>query len=259
MRKDIDLLLGVTQIGGGKHDRNNLTRDFFEMLAIRISNAFDPVHLEKRRSRIAEIIGKYTNAELLEFERCTSLLIDILQYNLKMRNLEDTLGRLFERHHRLIAGQELTPQGVADILARIAITPGEQMRDKGYLTLSDSTCGSGGSFLASVQRFMELGYNPVTDMVVLANDINARAVHMAYIQTSFYGIPAVITQADVFTLNEAARWYTPAYILGNWVWCNPMNHIAGRNREDERLKMMTDPMYAAIRRLWGWPKEDSKQ
>jgi hypothetical protein len=44
----------------------NLTRDFFEMLAIRISNAFDPVHLEKRRSRIAEIIGKYTNAELLD-------------------------------------------------------------------------------------------------------------------------------------------------------------------------------------------------
>lgn len=222
------------------------------MIAILISNACDPVHLKERSRRIAEIWEKYSYDEISEFENYISMLIEMLQYNLERQNLADILGRLFEKHGHLIKEQELTPQSVADLMSQIVIKPEKQLSNDGFITVYDPTCGSGGTFLSTVQRYMELGYNPVTEMVVLANDINPRAVHMAYIQAAFYGIPAVITQSNVFHLEEATRWYTPAYILGKWVWRCPVSLTTGRSRDDELLKMMTDPMYAAIRWMDGW-------
>lgn len=254
MNPGIDDLAGIMLISNGKYERYDLFMDFCEMLAFRISNTCDPVHLEQRKKQMVKTMAKYTEAELIEFERYISMLTDILQRNLKRLNLEDVLGRLYERNFKLSREQELTPKCIATIMARIVCPPEKKMPEKGYFTVYDPTCGSGGSFLDTIQRYMELGYNPVTDTVVLANDINYRSVLMAYIQTSFYGIPALITQMDIFPMDEVSRWYTPAYILGNWLWRGPVNHTTGRNIVDEQLKMFADPLYAAIRKIWGWPK-----
>ena len=51
------------------------------------------------------------------------------------------------------------------------------------------------------------------------------------------------------TMEEYSRWYTPAYVLGNWIWRCPLPYGSSRNRSDELLKMATDPLYAAIRKL----------
>ena len=236
---DIEKLSYVMTIGNGKYERSNLAFDFFAMLAIRISNACDPVHLEARKNKLIRIMAKYTHEELIAFEEYISLLIDILQRNLSAWDLEDTLGRMYEKYGKLSSSQELTPKGIANLMSKIVICPETQVANKGYVTVTDPTCGSGGTFLATAQRMMELGHNPVTQMVVLANDVNPRAVHMAYIQASFYGIPAVITQADILTLDEVARWYTPAYILGNWIWRAPLTHTSERNASDEMLKRVS--------------------
>jgi hypothetical protein len=72
---------------------------------------------------------------------------------------------------------------------------------------------------------------------------------MAYIQLSLYGIPAVIIRGETLSLKEYTRWYTPAYILGNWVWKSPFSLTGGKSHDDEVLKRMTDPLYNALRSL----------
>lgn len=76
------------------------------------------------------------------------------------------------------------------------------------------TCGSGGLLFQAVGQMIEKGYDITNELVVFANDVNPRSVHMAYIQLSMYGIPAVVSRTDIFALQEADRWYTPAYIIG---------------------------------------------
>lgn len=70
---------------------------------------------------------------------------------------------------------------------------------------------------------------------------------MTYIQLALYGVPAVVIRGDVLTLQEYDRWYTPAYLLGKWVWRAPQPFGTRMNESDERLKMLEEPMYAAFR------------
>jgi len=246
-------LAEIPEITNGRIERLTVFRDFFELLAIRISNGVDPVHLAQRHEFALKTSEKYTEAELDEFERYFSDLLDIYAYNLKSGNLDDVLGRLYEKHGHLSREQELTPDGISIVISRILMNIEKIIEQKGFLTLGDSTCGSGGIPLKVAEEMLLKGYNLTNNLVVLANDINSRSVHMAYIQLSMYGIPAVVTQADILSLSEDTRWYTPIYILGNWVWRSPVGHTTARNRDDELLKMMTHPIYTAIRRIEGWP------
>ena len=101
--------------------------------------------------------------------------------------------------------------------------------------------------LAAAGQLMSSGINCFEQLVALAVDIEIRAVHMAYIQLSLYGIPAVVIHGNTITCQEYNRWYTPMYIHGNWVWKAPLGFTHGRHPDDEVLKLMLDPLYAAAR------------
>ena len=49
-----------------------------------------------------------------------------------------------------------------------------------------------------------------TKMRAVATDIDLKCVHMAYIQLSLYGIPAVIIHGNTLTVEEWSHWFTPA-------------------------------------------------
>lgn len=256
MSRDIDKLACIAEITRGRIDRLAIFRDFFEVFAIIISNSFDPVHFDARRERAEEICDQYTRAEQAQFGKYFDELTCLYGQNLKRGNLPDLLGRIYERYGHLSPDQELTPNEIAEIMQRIALQPERQIAKRGFVELYEPTSGSGGLIFQAAEIMLAKGYNIVDKLVVFANDVNSRSVHMAYIQASLYSIPAVITQADLFSLQETDRWYTPAFILGDWVWRRPFNHTTARNRDDELLKMVTHPMYAAIRHMEGWCQEE---
>ncbi len=146
-------------------------------------------------------------------------------------------------------GQDFTPQGVSVLAARVSEAGRRPLPEKGYFVFDEPTCGSGAIMLSIADELCAAGMNPSQKMVVRMEDLDIRCVHMAYIQMSLYAIPAVIIHGDVLSLNEIGRWYTPAYILFDWIWREPMPFRPGRNRDDELLKMTLDPMYRAIRLL----------
>lgn len=254
MKDNIEKLAGIVEITRGRFDRLTVLRDFFEVIALAISNCFDPVHLAERRDRAAKVYAKYTENERAKLDEYFSTLAEICQHNLRFGYCPDLLGRLYEKYGHNSKEQEMTPDGISKICNRIVLQPEKQIAERGFVTLADLTCGSGGLFLQGAELMIREGYDITSQLEVFANDVNPRCVHMAYIQASLYGIPAVISQTDIFPLQEADRWYTPTFISGDWVWRNPLNHTTARNRDDEMLKMMTHPMYAAIRRIEGWPE-----
>lgn len=83
-------------------------------------------------------------------------------------------------------------------------------------------------------------------------------VQMTYIQLSLYGIPAVVIRGDVLTLKEYDRWYTPAYLLGKWIWRAPQPFGARKNESDECLKMLEEPMYTAFRMAEQFMREEGE-
>lgn len=53
-------------------------------------------------------------------------------------------------------------------------------------------------------------------LVVTAVDVDLKCVHMAYLQFSLYGIPAVVIHGNTLSVEEWSRWYTPIYIVNGW-------------------------------------------
>lgn len=62
------------------------------------------------------------------------------------------------------------------------------------------------------------GINYQQAMHATAQDIDATAVHMAYVQCSLLHIPAVVIWGDTLAVESRAVWHTPAHILGGWGW-----------------------------------------
>lgn len=115
--------------------------------------------------------------------------------------------------------------------------------------MNDCTCGSGNLLLGVVQRFADIGRNPSGQLVIQASDVDICCVQMTYIQLALYGIPAVVVHGEVIAMEEYDRWYTPAYLWGKWIWRAPVAFGNVRNKSDELLKMLDEPMYAACRQM----------
>ena len=56
-------------------------------------------------------------------------------------------------------------------------------------------------------------FNISRNLLVECGDIDARCVHMSYLQLGLAGIPAVIFHRDALSLETWDRWETPAYIM----------------------------------------------
>ena len=70
--------------------------------------------------------------------------------------------------------------------------------------------------IALAHAMKDLGINYQQHLHVTAVDVDAKCVHMAYLQLALLHIPAVIVHGNSLSLEEHAHWYTPAHILDGW-------------------------------------------
>lgn len=242
-------LLNVAEITAGRIKRSTVFADFLAISAYTISNCFDPVHHKKRQAALETLLRNYRPEERRQLNEALRALTEQIKQNVLHDRYVDLLGPVFMELGSGNKDQDFTPQDVCKLAARLGKLGQRELPEKGYFTFSDSTCGSGAMTLSAVQEMVGAGINPVYQLVVQMEDLDFRCVHMAYIQMSLYGIPAVVIRGNVITLEEFDRWYTPAYILFNWVWREPLPFQPGNNRDIELLKMSVEPTYRAIRLL----------
>lgn len=194
--------------------------DFLEAAAIAISNAVDKSKWEQREQRYLEIVKKYKPEDFEAFPGLLAELTEIMERSVQQGEYPDYMGHLFHEmgFHNKQKGQFFTPQPVSDMMALMSVGKVEEklLEEKGYISAYDCAAGSGSMLLGVAKAMLTQGYNPTQQLLVIAEDIDTRCVHMAYIQLSLYGIPAIVVNCNSLTREEYDRFYTPAYIWGGW-------------------------------------------
>lgn len=198
-----------------RHDLWRAFSDSMEMIALAISNRVDRLHFKEREARYIEIAKAYTAEELTKVSHILPLLM--LAFD---ESFTDYLGQVFMEldlgnAHK---GQFFTPYSISKLMALATLDRDVQktINAKGYLRLSEPSVGSGGMVIAICETLRDQGINYQQACHATCIDVDIKAVHMAYIQLSLIGLPAVIVHGNALTLTEHSCWYTPFHIMGGW-------------------------------------------
>lgn len=208
----------VRQFSSGRHMPWRVFADFVELATISLSQPF--VRSPVREERYAQILRPYSGEEANALAKLLAFVVEGLERD--QPNPDDFLGRAFMRlelndHWK---GQYFTPMPVARCMAEmnIADTGADQPE---ILTACDPACGSGVMIIALANALRAAGVNYQHRLHVTAQDIDATAAHMAFIQLALLHVPAIVVVGDSLMppdRPEAQRdvYYTPAHCLGFW-------------------------------------------
>lgn len=219
-------------------------------MALSISIGSSPVRRKERQKELAEIRARYKPAEWAMMAELIDTLGEQAARCFEARHYEDILGQLYEELELSNEwnGQFFTPQIIADMMGQMVLGEANKINqsiaDKGYSTVGEPAVGSGVMMLGLANAFLHIKCVPQVQMVATCVDVDIRCIHMAYVQLSLYGIPAVLIHGNSLTVEEWSRWYTPVFIEDSWIWRERYGITTARNLDDEMLKMAMEPMYA---------------
>lgn len=209
-KKLIDL---INKTASNRHPYNVFS-DFVEMSALAISNSCDKRFYDEREAKYLELINRYEKNEQQNFPAMLAELTAEME-----KNPGDILGEIYMAmgFGNNFAGQFFTPMSVSFLSAKVCMAGVEEtIKKQGFVTVSDCAIGGGAMPLAFALAFKEDGHNYQTQLHVSGTDVDIRCVHMAYLQYSLMGIPAVIHHGNSLTLDVYSEWKTPFHILFNW-------------------------------------------
>lgn len=199
-----------------RHQLWTVFADFVEASAIALAS-IDIRQAKAREARYLQIMARYEPAEVAQFPKLFGELVLAMEHE-----PGDILGKTFgelELGNKNV-GQFFTPYELCKLMASVTVGDGADMREKiaerGFITASEPACGAGAQIIALAETMKAAGINYQQHLHVTAVDVDARAVHMAYLQLSLLQVPAIVVVGNTLTLEEREHWYTPAHILGFW-------------------------------------------
>jgi hypothetical protein len=227
-----------------RHRLHEVFRDFCEMAALAVSNSVDLVQREAREARYLQIVARYAAEEVARFPAMLGCVTESLHFGMK-----DCLGQLFMSlqlgdHWK---GQFFTPYEVARLMARLTGLPSPaDLSRRGFVTLSEPACGAGAMLIAAAETMLDAGINYQQHLHVTGVDIDATAVHMAYVQLSLLHVPAIVVHGDALWPGAAdPYWVTPAHVLGGWDR-KLTKAVAAQGSGDEPLGCAPDMLSAGM-------------
>ena len=220
-----EIIKGLKSLGS-KYSTWSVFEDWLKCCSISISNSVDYIHREQREKEYLEIIKKYTPTEQQQLVKLFAELTISLEKEFTEGGPTDLLGRVFHglELHNKYHGQFFTPFHICEFMGQVALGDGGEagnivdsaITEKGYISVYEPCVGSGGMVLGFAKAMYKNKLNYCKQMVAYCCDIDIKCVHMAYLQLSLYGIPAVIIHGNSLTLEEWDRWYTPTYMVDMW-------------------------------------------
>lgn len=215
-----DLVKALRSIANS-HSIQDVFQDWLAISAIAISNAVDKSQWERREEIYLQLIAKYSKPEQEKLAEALGQLVLALEHEMSIHGPTDVLGQVFHALglHSKYKGQFFTPPHICEFMGHIVLTREDlatMIDKKSYITVCEPCIGSGGMVLGAAKAMADLKLNYQTNMLVTGIDIDLKCVHMAYLQLSLLGIPAVVIHGNSLTNEVWSHWYTPAYILGHW-------------------------------------------
>lgn len=214
----VEDILKTMEKGTYKVGNHELLADTFECGALAISNKFDFHNFSSREEKYLQIMKKHTPDVQNLISEIFAQIYALLTTQI-YTGFGDHLGELYMRSEtsNSKSGQFFTPYHVSKLCAESAVNADEiqeYIENDKILTLHEPTCGSGGMIIALADiLYNKYHFNISRNLFVECGDIDSRCVHMAYLQLSLAGIPAVIYHRDGLTLETWDKWETPAYIM----------------------------------------------
>lgn len=210
----------ITKIGRDTGQRVwEVFSDWIECAAISLSNTLPHRDHAAREERFARHQDTYGAENMTRFSHLLGHLTMWLE-----QEPTDALGQLYMRLDlgNAHTGQFFTPFEVSELMAGLTITSPQDLQERintrGFITVSEPTCGAGGMLIAFANRMRDAGLNPQQQAHFTGVDIDITCVHMTFTQLSLLGLPAVIIHGDVLKLEERSHWITPMHHAGLWRW-----------------------------------------
>lgn len=220
-----------------RHSSWKVFSDFVEISAISISNSVDWIHKDSREKKYFEIIGQYEKQELELLAQMFAELVMALEAEVSVRGPTDILGSLYHELelHNKWTGQFFTPVHVSEAMGMmVAPDKKELIEKKGFIRVAEPCVGSGSMIIGFANALKSNKIDYTSKMVVTATDIDEKCVHMAYIQLSLYGIPAIVIHGNSITMQEWSKWYTPIYMLNGWAWKRQEDNTSKEPSKDKK-------------------------
>lgn len=196
---------------GNRHGVHEVFVDFLELSALAISNRFDRAFNEEREQRYLNIEKGYAQEDMNRYAEMLAQLFMSLQHEAETGKVNDVLGPIYHELclHNKWRGQFFTPQEVCDMMGSITLgKPQEKM-----ITVMEPCVGSGAMVLGFVNAMIDQKLNYIHHLKVRAVDNDLKCVHMAYLQLSLYGIPAIVVHGNSLTNEHWSAWRTPMFLL----------------------------------------------
>lgn len=198
-----------------------------------------------REGEYESAIKGYTESEKSELAKAMGLLIS----ESDSKPFEDVLGFYYTEIASAATvkgrGEFYTPPAVSEIMAKMSMNPEKVIQDGKPITIQEPCSGAGGMILAVAKQFspiVQKGEASYVDLLrVTAIDINPIACDMTYINTTLWGIPAVVFQGNALGVEMERGWK-------NIHWM--------RVREDERLQ--TERMVGQMREVMALTENPAK-
>ena len=197
---------------GRRFGVNEAFRDVVTCIAYSFANVVDMK--EEREKEYLRIINKYEEDERNLFSK---ILVALVNEYEKAEEPIDVLGDLYEKLELIKKGsaQFFTPIYVCNLMAKITIDKEESKKkidEKGYINVSDPTCGSGINLYAAYSELLDNGIDS-NKILIQGDDIDLTCCCMTYIQLSLMGANAIINHQDTLSMDRYDTFYTISYLM----------------------------------------------
>lgn len=202
-----DNIIKSIQNLSGKYGVYEIFADWVKCMALAYANQIQ--FSQKRENDYIETISRYGKKEQLIFLEMMAWLVEWAE-----EEMTDMLGYIY-MHLELGSkahGQFFTPYHVCQMMAKM------QKYDGSIIKVNEPSCGAGGNIIALAEALKNQGINYQQKMEVVCQDIDTKAVYMAYVQMCLYGIPAIVYQANTLLDPEGrqsgtGKLYSVGYLL----------------------------------------------
>lgn len=209
-----DIAKAIEQDRGYRHLRSSYIRDMVECWAIALRNSIEPKDQAWDEREAAYM------AHVKTYERDTlKLWSDLLGQLFLIADNEygDHIGvlNMILANGNKHTGQFFTPYSVSKLMSLISVDQKlvlKQIRNVGYISVNEPTCGSGSTVIAIAEVVKSLGCDPKTDLRVTMQDIDKHCVNMSYVQMRMYNIPACVIHGDTLKVECREMLLTPEFV-----------------------------------------------
>jgi type I restriction-modification system DNA methylase subunit len=187
-------------------DRSTVFNAFVQLAACALA-------AQTREAEYLEEIKRWTKEDLNQFSHALAALI----VEMEAEPFTDVLGAAYmefaqSKGTRERGGEFYTPPCIAKLMAQMLAGSHDENSTE-PITFCEPTCGAGGMILAFAES---LSPSTRRRLRVDAIDINRTACHMAFINTTLWGIPARIHHGNALSCQYWASWSNIHY-LAPWL------------------------------------------